>query len=78
MTMDQGTLPHLLADLAEDLARAAAVARAAATCAQSGALTEAMSIAIRLDIVLGEAQTLHAAVCLIARRAGRCGSHGSA
>ena len=67
--MDQDSagamLPCLMADLADELASAAAVARAAAT----SALAEATRTAIRLDVALGEARTLHAALCLIARRA---------
>ena len=62
------TLPGLLADLAQDLDAAAAVARAAVTCAEAGAIIDAMRIAIRLDVALGEAQVLHAALCLLARR----------
>ncbi len=49
------------------LVDAAAVAQAAVTCAKSGSEHEAVGIAMQLDGLLNEAQTLHGAVCLIAR-----------
>ena len=78
MISDTFTIPHLLTALAINLADAAAVAKAAAACAETGAVTEAMRIAIRLDVALGEAQTLHAALCLLARRARRGVNRGEA
>ncbi len=50
---------------------AAAVAQAAVTCAKSGSEHEAVGIALQLDGLLNEAQTLHGAVCLIGRMTRR-------
>lgn len=55
--------------LSTRLADAAAVARAAASCAQSGSEHEAVRIALDLDVLLAESQTLHGAVCLFGRMA---------
>ena len=49
------------------LVDAAAVAQAAVTCARSGSEREAVRIAMDLDLLLNESQTLHGAVCLIGR-----------
>ncbi len=53
--------------LSTRLTDAAAVARAAVTCARSGSEHEAVRIALELDVLLNESQTLHSAVCLIGR-----------
>ena len=49
------------------LVDAAAVAQASVTCARSGSEREALRIAMDLDLLLNESQTLHGAVCLIGR-----------
>jgi hypothetical protein len=46
---------------------AAAIAKAAVTCAESGSEHEAIRIAIDLDELLYEVQTLHGALCLVGR-----------
>ena len=51
--------------LSTRLTDAAAVARAAVTCAKGGSEHEAVRIALDLDVLLNESQTLHGAVCLI-------------
>ena len=53
--------------LSRRLVDAAAIAQAAITCARSGAEREAVRISMPLDGLLGDAQTLHGAVCLISR-----------
>ena len=53
--------------LSERLSDAAAIAKAAVTCARSGSEREAVRIAMDLDALLGEAQTLHGAACLLGR-----------
>ena len=53
--------------LSRRLVDAAAVAQAAVTCARSGSEREAVRIAMDLDLLLNESQTLHGAVCLIGR-----------
>lgn len=63
------TLTRLMRDLAEDLTEATAIAKAAVACAEAGAEAEAARITLRLDVPLSEAQTLHGALCLLARRA---------
>ena len=68
--MDFGTC---LEALSTRLTDAAAVAKAAVTCARSGSDHEAVRIALELDTLLNEAQTLHGAVCLIGRMARQDG-----
>lgn len=53
-----------LAALSTRLADAAAIARATV---ESGSEREAVRIALKLDVLLGESQTLHSAVCLLGR-----------
>lgn len=53
--------------LSRRLVDAAAVAQAAVACAHAGSQREAVRIALKLDDLLGEAQTLHGAVCLLGR-----------
>lgn len=53
--------------LSARLADASAIAVAAVTCARHGSEPEAVRIALTLDGLLGEAQTLHGAVCLLGR-----------
>ena len=53
--------------LSTRLVDAAAIGKAAVTCAQSGSEREAVRIAMDLDGLLNEAQTLHGAVCLLGR-----------
>lgn len=55
--------------LSARLSDAAALAKAAVTCARAGSEPEAVRIALKLDGLLGEAQTLHGAVCLLGRMA---------
>ena len=54
--------------LSQRLVDAAAIAQAAVTCARSGSQREAVGISMQLDLLLGEAQTLHGAVCLLSRK----------
>ena len=56
-----------LAEISGRLNDAAAIAKAALVCAESGSDREAVRIAMDLDGLLNEAQTLHGAVCLMAR-----------
>ena len=56
-----------LAEISARLNDAAAIAKAALTCATAGSEREALRIAMDLDGLLHEAQTLHGAVCLIGR-----------
>lgn len=56
-----------LAEISRRLTDAAAVAKAAVTCAEAGSEREAVGIAMELDTLLGEANTLHGAVCLLSR-----------
>ncbi|MDP4026657.1 hypothetical protein Q8W71_29040 [Methylobacterium sp. NEAU 140] len=56
-----------LAEISARLTDAAAVAKAALTCAEAGSEREAVRIAMDLDALLHEAETLHGAVCLLGR-----------
>lgn len=56
-----------LAEISGRLNDAAAIAKAALVCAESGSDREAVRIAMDLDGLLNGAQTLHGAVCLMAR-----------
>ena len=56
-----------LAEISSRLTDAAAVAKAALVCAEAGSEREAVRIAMDLDTLLHEAETLHGAVCLIGR-----------
>lgn len=56
-----------LSEISWRLTDAAAIARAALTCAEAGSEREAVRIAMKLDTLLNEADTLHNAVCLISR-----------
>ena len=67
-----------LAEISIRLTDAAAVAKAALTCAIAGSEREALRIAMDLDRLLNEAQTLHGAVCLIGRMTPRSGSQSLA
>ncbi len=56
-----------LSEISLRLTDAAAIACAAVTCAESGSEREALRIAMDLDELLHEAETLHGAVTLIGR-----------
>jgi hypothetical protein len=56
-----------LNEISARLTDAAAIAKAAVTCAESGSEREAIRIAIDLEELLHEAQTLQGAVCLVGR-----------
>lgn len=56
-----------LAEISCRLTAAAAVAKAALVCAEAGSEHEAVRIAMDLDTLLQEAETLHGAVCLLGR-----------
>lgn len=56
-----------LSEISDRLSEAAAVAKAALACAEAGAEREGLRIGMDLDVPLSEAQTLHAAACLIGR-----------
>ena len=56
-----------LSEISERLTDAAAIAKAAVVCAESGSEREALRIAMDLDELLSEAETLHGAMCLIGR-----------
>lgn len=64
-----------LGEISGRLTDAAAIAKAALACAEAGSEREAVRIAMELDELLAEADTLHHAVCLLARlqRAGTSG-----
>lgn len=63
-----------LVEMSTRLSDAAAIAKAAVTCASSGSEREALRIAMDLDRLLHEVQTLHGAVCLIGRMTPRVAS----
>lgn len=56
-----------LRELSTRVTDAAAILTAAVVCAESGSEREALRIAMDIDELLHEAQTLHGAVCLIGR-----------
>ena len=56
-----------LRELSGRLTKAAAILKGAVTCAEGGSEREALRIAMDVDELLHEAQTLHGAVCLIGR-----------
>lgn len=56
-----------LRELSTRLADASAILKAAVVCAESGSERQALRIAMDIDEVLHEAQTLHGAICLIGR-----------
>ena len=58
-----------LAEISIRLNDAAAIAKVAVTCATAGSEREVLRIAMDLDALLHEIQTLHGAVCLIGRMA---------
>ena len=59
-------ITHCLREMSTRLGDAAAVARASVVCAESGSEREAVRIAMDIDVLLSEAQTLHSTVCLLA------------
>lgn len=63
----QVSIGGCLAEISGRLTDAAAIAKAAVVCAESGSDREALRIAMDLDELLHEAQTLHGAVILIGR-----------
>lgn len=56
-----------LRELSMRLADASAILKVAVVCAESGSEQQALRIAMDIDEVLHEAQTLHGAICLIGR-----------
>ncbi|WP_375462168.1 hypothetical protein [uncultured Enterovirga sp.] len=56
-----------LRELSTRLTDAAAILKGAVACAESGSEREALRIAMDIDELLHDAQTLHGAVCLIGR-----------
>lgn len=64
-----------LAEISIRLNDAAAIAKAALTCATAGSEREALRIAMDLDRLLHQVQTLHGAVCLIGRMTPRATSN---
>ena len=64
-----------LAEISIRLNDAAAIAKAAVTCATAGSEREALRVAMDLDRLLHEVQTLHGAVCLIGRMAPKAASN---
>lgn len=56
-----------LDEISGRLTRAAAIARGAVACAAGGSEGEAVRIAMDLDELLHETQTLHGAMCLVGR-----------
>ena len=58
-----------LAEISARLTDAAAIAKAAVVCAGSGSDREAVRIAMDLDGLVHEVQTLHGALCLMGRMA---------
>jgi hypothetical protein len=56
-----------LHEISPRLTDAAAIGKAALLCAESGAEREGLRIAMDLDELLHQVQTLHGAVCLIGR-----------
>ena len=65
--MGSMAISRCLEALSTRLIDASAIAKAAVTCARSGSDREAVRIALDLDMLLNEAQTLHGAVCLFGR-----------
>ena len=56
-----------LHEMSSRLADAAAIGKAALVCAEHGSEREGLRIAMDLDELLHQVQTLHGAVCLIGR-----------
>ena len=56
-----------LHEMSSRLTDAAAIGKAALVCAESGSEREGLRIAMDLDELLHQVQTLHGAVCLIGR-----------
>jgi glycerol-3-phosphate O-acyltransferase len=56
-----------LHEISSRLTDAAAIGKAALVCAESGSEREGLRIAMDLDELLHQVQTLHGAVCLIGR-----------
>ena len=54
--------------LSRRLVDAAAIAHAALARARRVSRCEAVGVSMQLDLLLGEAQTLHRAVCLLSRK----------
>ena len=71
MTLERGMITHCLREMSTRLDDAAAVARASVVCAESGSEREAVRIAMDIDALLNEAETLHSTVCLLARPKSR-------
>jgi hypothetical protein len=67
MTSFELTIPYCLREISTRLTDAAAIAKAAVACAEAGSESEAVRIAMDLDELVGEAETLHRCVCLISR-----------
>jgi hypothetical protein len=61
------SITSCLTEISLRLSKAAAIAKAAVTCAESGAEREALRIAMDLDELLHETETLHGALTLIGR-----------
>ena len=74
MTTVDLSITTCLAEISTRLSDAAAIAKAAVTCAAAGSEREALRIAMDLDRLLHEVQTLHGAVCLIGRMAPKAAS----
>ena len=60
-------ITECLREIASRMAEGAAIAKAALVCAESGSEREATRIAMDLDELLHEAQTLHGAMALLGR-----------
>lgn len=63
------TISAGLNEISRILDRAAAIAKGAVACAEAGSEREALQIAMDLDRLLGDASSLHGAVCLLGRMA---------
>lgn len=67
MSMTSLSVTAGIAAVSTRLTDAAAIAKAALVCAESGSEHEAVRILLDLDELLGEATTLHGAICLLGR-----------
>lgn len=67
MKLSELTITHCLREISIRLTDAAAVAKAAVACAEGGSEGEAVRIAMDLDEMLSETETLHRCICLMSR-----------
>jgi hypothetical protein len=67
MSVTEISITACLHEMSSRLTDAAAIGKAALVCAENGSEREGLRIAMDLDELLHQVQTLHGAVCLIGR-----------